>query len=200
MGRASNGNYIKLYRKLLENTDLWGKPDEVMIFIYCLLKAEWQDTINEDGKFIPRGSFIITLKEFAEANKMTVRHLRYTLLSLTLSRNLSHKRVGKRLMVTVVKYNEYQNRVTKSVTKSVTKNDSFLLNKKEKEREENSPPSLDEVTQFALEINSKTNPEKFFWYYQANGWPLDWKSKFHEWTTQDGKYEVKDEDDDIWES
>lgn len=49
-------------------------------------------------------------------------------------------------------------------------------------------PSLEDVILYAKEIGSKTDPEKFFQYYETRGWKLgndpvnDWKALFSKWS------------------
>ena len=49
------------------------------------------------------------------------------------------------------------------------------------------PPSLEEVTAYCMERNNSINPEKFFNYYEANGWKIgrakmkDWKACIRSW-------------------
>lgn len=49
------------------------------------------------------------------------------------------------------------------------------------------PPTLEEVKAYCLERNNSINPEKFFNYYEANGWKVgrgkmkDWKAAVRSW-------------------
>lgn len=51
----------------------------------------------------------------------------------------------------------------------------------------NSAPTLAQVTAYAEERNSKVDPERFFDYYQSQGWKCgnsditDWQAKFRSW-------------------
>ena len=49
------------------------------------------------------------------------------------------------------------------------------------------PPTLEEITAYCHERNNSINPEKFFNYYEANGWKVgrgkmkDWKAAVRNW-------------------
>jgi len=73
-----------------------------------------------------------------------------------------------------------------------------VVKKQKKPREKFVPPTLEEVRQFAEEemIGSKILPEKFYNYYESNGWKVgrnpmkNWKTKFKSWSIdeKDGTY------------
>jgi hypothetical protein len=104
--------------------------------------------------------------------------------------------------------NEQVNNICEShdnhmVNKDVNINSDIGLNKdvvkkEKKTREKFVPPTLEEVRQFAEEemIGSKILPEKFYNYYESNGWKVgrnpmkNWKTKFKSWSIdeKDGTY------------
>ena len=166
--------------------------------------ANWSDDGEYRSHKIPRGSFVKSLDEIAKDNKLTLQNTRTALKNLKNTGELTFIKVYRGLMITVVKYDEYQSANTYLTFNSHLSNtyNGFLpIKEKEEKKGKNvCPPSLDEVRQFALEINSKTNPEKFYYHCEANGWPKNWQAKFMEWTAQDGKYEPKGEEKRKWES
>ena len=223
MDEKGSQNYIKLDRQLLTHK-VFKNPLLLQLFIYCLLKAEWTPT-KYNGIDVPRGSFITTIKEIGADLKCSYKSVRVRLDKLGSGAigadlgadfgadfradSLKHEKVGNKLMVTVVHYDKWQGILEEKGRlwgrpwgrPDGGKNANLpIKEKKIKEGEEENSPTLDEVKVYAAEINSKTNPEKFFYHFEAHGWPKNWKAKFQEWTAQDGKYEVKSEDDDKWES
>jgi len=58
-----------------------------------------------------------------------------------------------------------------------------------KEKAGFSPPSLEQIQSYCTERGLVVNPEKFFYYYSANGWKVgdrkepmeDWRAKLEEW-------------------
>ena len=60
-------------------------------------------------------------------------------------------------------------------------------------------PTLKEVENYCLELESNVNPEKFFNYYTGNSWTLggrpinDWKALFRSWDKNEKKQPPKTE-------
>ena len=223
MDEKGSQNYIKLDRELLTHK-LLKKPLLLQLFIYCLLKANWTPT-KEDGIDIPRGSFLTTMAEIGADLKCSYKSVRMRLdeIGYSVTRadhradfradlgadSLKREKVGNKLMITVVHYDKWQgvleekgrDRGRPLGRPKRGKNTNLPIKEKEiKEGEEEIfPPTMEMVVAYAAEINSKTNPEKFFHHFEAHGWLKNWKAKFREWTAEDGKYEERKESDDIWE-
>ncbi len=55
------------------------------------------------------------------------------------------------------------------------------------------PPTYDEVSAYAMEINSSVNVDNFLDYYESNGWLVgknkmkDWKATFRRWSRENKK-------------
>lgn len=54
-------------------------------------------------------------------------------------------------------------------------------------------PTLEEITSYCLERNSRVDPKRFFDYYDANDWkgnngkPINWKQKLIAWETRENE-------------
>ena len=59
------------------------------------------------------------------------------------------------------------------------------VNKNRGSKAEFTPPTLEEVKEYCKERKSKIDAERFFNYYEANGWSniVDWKAKLRSWET-----------------
>lgn len=57
------------------------------------------------------------------------------------------------------------------------------------------PPTLEEVRSYCHERNSVVNPEKFFYYYERNGWMVG-KAKMKNWHAAIHTWELKEQDFD----
>jgi hypothetical protein len=74
-----------------------------------------------------------------------------------------------------------------------------VVKKQKKKREKFAPPTIEEIREFAETemIGSKILPEKFYNYYESNGWKVgrnpmkNWKTKFKSWSIdeKDGTYQ-----------
>lgn len=100
------GGYIKLHRKMLE-WEWYTDQNTFCVFLHCLFKANWKD-----GRFrgieVPRGSFITSLQSLSEELNMSVRSVRTALDHLKSTGELTSKSYPHWRMITVVKYNDYQ--------------------------------------------------------------------------------------------
>lgn len=76
---------------------------------------------------------------------------------------------------------------------------NHLVKKEKKTRKKFTPPTIEEVREFAETemIGSKILPEKFYNYYESNGWKVgrnpmkNWRTKFKSWSIdeKDGTYQ-----------
>ena len=63
-------------------------------------------------------------------------------------------------------------------------------------------PSLEEIKNYCIERKNNVNEEKFFNYYESNGWKVgknsmkDWKAAIRTW--EKNSFEIKKEDRVIW--
>ena len=106
------GNYIKIDRKILEWE--WYKNQHTKtVFLHCLLKAYCKDTKFE-GKTIPRGSFVTSIKHLSEELDLTADEIKTALKHLTKTGELTKQATNKYTVITVSNYESYQE-VTKQM-------------------------------------------------------------------------------------
>lgn len=106
------GSYIKIDRKILEWE--WYKNQHTKtVFLHCLLKAYWKDTKFE-GKIIPRGSFVTSVKRLSEELDLTADEIKTALKHLTKTGELTKQATNKFTVITVSNYDSYQE-VTKQM-------------------------------------------------------------------------------------
>ena len=131
MNEKGSQNFIKLDRRILDN-DIMKDPLSFQLFVYCILRAEWQ-TVNDKGVIVPRGSFMTTIREIAEDLGCTYINVKTRLRNLSKCESgyLSKLKIGRRLMVTVVKYNKWQGTVQVGVQVGVPNNASLPIKEKE---------------------------------------------------------------------
>lgn len=98
--------WIKLHSKFL-NWEWYHDKNTKILFIHCLLKANWKD-----GKFegieIPRGSFVTSRKKLAEELEISEQSVRTSIDKLKSTNEITTKATNKFTIVTVVNYEEYQ--------------------------------------------------------------------------------------------
>ncbi len=100
------GNYIKIDRKILEWE--WYRNEHTKnIFFHCLLKANWKDGRFE-GKIIPRGSFLTSVKKLSSELDLTEEEVRTALSHLVKTGELTKQTTNKYTVITVTNYALYQ--------------------------------------------------------------------------------------------
>lgn len=137
----------------------------------------------------------------------------------------ARSRAGKRSAEVRWKYNENNNTNennicydkdkdkdrTRTRTRTRTKTKTKTKNKRkerEKEKMEQSvqrltPPPIDEIKSFCVEIWGGVDPEEFFNYYQANGWKVgknrmkDWKACVLMWKKRNEKNQKNEKQDTL---
>ena len=131
MNEKGSQNFIKLDRKILDN-GIMKDPLSFQLFVYCILRAEWQ-TVNDKGVIVPRGSFMTTIREIADDLGCTYINVKTRLRNLSRLEYgyLSKSKIGRRLMITVVKYNKWQGAVQVTVPVGVPNSASLPIKEKE---------------------------------------------------------------------
>jgi len=98
--------FIKLYRKLAD----WGwyrDPNVLSVFIHILLLANWEDR-EWQGKIIKRGSFITSIEHLSAECGLSVRQMRTVLDKLLYTQEIDKQTTNRYTLITVIKYNDYQ--------------------------------------------------------------------------------------------
>lgn len=110
--------WIKLHNKFLK----WGwydKPEMVSLFIYLLLSANYQDK-EWHGITIKRGQTIIGTRKLPKIIGISRQTLRSSLTRLKSTREITLQPTRQFTIVTIVKYDEYQ-QVPEIVTLKATR-------------------------------------------------------------------------------
>ena len=103
---AGAGNWIKLHRSLLES-DIWGDPSLVTLWIWCLLRANHRDR-EFQGRIIRRGSFVTGRHQAAQELGYSGGKVLRGLDRLE-SRGMITRQANNRFtIVTICKYESYQ--------------------------------------------------------------------------------------------
>ena len=94
----------------------WYKnPNVFRVFIHCLLKANHKDNKFE-GKIIPRGSLATSYDSIAQDLKLSRQEVRTAIKKLKDTKEVVTNSTPRWLLVTFVKYNDYQGRDAKNNT------------------------------------------------------------------------------------
>ena len=75
-----NESWIKLHTKFL-NWEWYKDSNTKSVFLHCILKANWKDGKFE-SYYIPRGSFVTSVKKLSEELKLSTQCIRTSLKKL----------------------------------------------------------------------------------------------------------------------
>lgn len=108
--------WIKLHRSLTE-WEWFNKSEMVHIFIYLLLKASYEDKLWQ-GKKIKRGQVITTRKAMSIDLGLSEQTIRTCLERLVASKEIKTKATNKYTLITICKYDSYQDKMEVSDNES----------------------------------------------------------------------------------
>lgn len=126
--------YIKIHRKLI-NWEWYSNKNDRLVWLHCLLKANWNDGYFE-GKKIPRGSFATSYKNLAKEIGISMQQLRTSLNHLKSTHNLTHETNKQFSIITINNYDLYQatnKQDNKRLTNEQQTINNNIRNKEEKE-------------------------------------------------------------------
>ena len=115
----SDNEYIKLYRKLI-NWEWYSDPNTKVVFLHCLLKANWKPT-SWHGVEMDRGEFIQSIYNMSKETGLSVRQIRTAISHLIDTNSVTIRKVGKYRVINVSKYIDYQASDTKNAPKLTSK-------------------------------------------------------------------------------
>lgn len=98
--------FIKLYKKMLK-WEWYDDPNTKILFIHCLLRANWQE-VDWHGFTLKPGQFITSIASLSKETKLSARQVRVALDHLIMTGEVTNKSFNKFRIITVVKWGEYQ--------------------------------------------------------------------------------------------
>ena len=106
MDDIQNGNYIRIYRKIMR-WEWYTNGNTMRVFFHLLLNANWKDG-RYRGYEIPRGSLVVGRKKLAKELKMSEQSVRTALEHLKSTNEITTKTTNRFTIVTLVNYDNYQ--------------------------------------------------------------------------------------------
>ena len=98
--------FILLYRQITE-WEWYQNPNTFRVFLHCLLMANFADGRFE-GQDIKRGQFVTSLPSLSKQTRLSIQQVRTALDHLKSTGEITDKAYPKYRVITVVKYDEYQ--------------------------------------------------------------------------------------------
>lgn len=99
-------SYIKIDRRILE-WEWYQNEHTKNVFLHCLLKANWKDG-KWEGKKIPRGSFVTSVKKLSSELNLTEDEIKTALKHLIKTGEITKQTTNKYSVITVSNYDLYQ--------------------------------------------------------------------------------------------
>ena len=102
-----SGRFIKLFEQITK----WGwyqNGNTFRLFIHLLLKANFDDSVFE-GRPVLRGQVVTSVNRLSKELKLSVREIRTALTHLISTNEVTTLSYSKYTVITIVKYNEFQN-------------------------------------------------------------------------------------------
>lgn len=103
---GTQAGFILLYRQITE-WEWYQNPNTFRVFLHCLLMANYTDGRFE-GKEVKRGQLVTSLPSLADQTKLSIQQVRTALNHLKSTGEITDKAYSKYRVITVVKYNDYQ--------------------------------------------------------------------------------------------
>ena len=140
----TEGGFIKIDRNMLR----WrwvSTPNTAYIFILLLLKANYKD-VEFKGMTIHRGQLVTSIQSLANQCSLTTNQVRTALDHLISTGEITSKAYSKFRVITIPKYNEYQDNPSKNPVKTQSEpsqnpgKPQQVKNNKNIKKERNIPP------------------------------------------------------------
>ena len=163
--------FILLYRQITE-WEWYQNPNTFRVFLHCLLMANFTEGKFE-GITVERGQFVTSLPTLSKQTRLTIQQVRTALDHLKSTGEITDRAYSKFRVITVVKYNEYQqdNRQDNSqstgnqqadnrqstVNQQQYKNNNNGIREKEEQHHHQEPPESFLLDDEAMKIQSDHN-------------------------------------------
>lgn len=127
--------WIALHRQFVE-WEWFDKPEMVQLFIYLLISATHDDT-QWRGIDVKRGQVITSLEKISSATSLSVRTIRTCLNRLISTNEITSETTNQYRLITVCKYDKYQELSTTSDKRNDKQNDRQSVKRATSKRQAN---------------------------------------------------------------
>ena len=111
--------FIVLQRKIIK-WEWWDNPNVAHLFLHLLLSANYEEK-QWHGQIIKRGQLITGLKKLSENTGLSVRIIRTCLKRLKSTGEITNQSTNRFRIITIIKYNDYQDKKEKPTSKMTSK-------------------------------------------------------------------------------
>ena len=189
--RQENNGFITLSRQLLD----WRFaqfPYALALWVHLIMRANWRDGWFM-GERIPRGSLATSMASLAEQTGMEVHTVRKWLKRFEEDGQITRKTTNRFTIINITNYRAFQDIPEEWYSKQRSEQNGEQSSNQDSEQtgEQSSNnrtkkqvfirPSLDDVREYIAQNYLPVDPERFFDYYEANGWKISGKSQMKDW-------------------
>ncbi len=127
--------WISLYRKFL-NWQWYKDKNTKIVFIHLLLKANYEDKLWKKI-VIKRGQLVTTIAELSDELQLTNQQTRSCLDKLKSTNEITIKSTNKYSLITILKYNDFQNTIALYNKQNINQNNKQITNEQQTNQQAN---------------------------------------------------------------
>lgn len=205
------GGFVKDYRSKLD-WEWFTDPKTAHLWEYICLRVNYEPS-RFRGIEIRRGEMLESIKTISKNTGLSEKNVRTALEHLKSTGEVACKPTRYGLLINAIKYAHFQSQERETGTQTGTQPEyevamkwqgsgnevaTYKENKEYKEiKKERSvygsfaPPTREELQDYIRETGSSVDPDRFFDYYENNGWktgktPMqDWRATVRSWEKRD---------------
>lgn len=177
-----NNGWVKLFRSTRE-WEWYGDYAVLTLWIHILLEANYAEK-QWQGVVVGVGEMATSVAKLAFETGLSVQQTRTALKKLESTNEITCKTTNKYTLIRVNKWDEYQtnNKQTTNNPTNEQQQDKNIRRKEDKNiyNMRFKKPTIDEIRAYCQERKNAVDPEKFWNYYESNGWKVG-KNPMKDW-------------------
>ena len=205
------GGFVKDYRSKLD-WEWFTDPKTAHLWEYICLRVNYEPS-RFRGIEIRRGEMLESIKTISKNTGLSEKNVRTALEHLKSTGEVACKPTRYGLLINAIKYAHFQSQERETGTQTGTQPEYEVAGKwqgsgnevatykeskeyKEIKKERSvygsfAPPTREELQDYIRETGSSVDPDRFFDYYENNGWktgktPMqDWRATVRSWEKRD---------------
>lgn len=140
--------WITLHRKIL-NWQWYHNTNVFRVFMHLLLNANYEDKYW-NGIVIKRGQVVTSIRNISKETGLSIQHTRTAITNLQKTKEITIKTTNKYSLVTIEKYNDYQNKSVENNTQINTQKFDELTNKQHTSQQQHNNKQYNNINSINL--------------------------------------------------
>ena len=167
--------WITLHRKIL-NWQWYHNTNVFRVFMHLLLNANYEDKYW-NGIIIKRGQVVTSIRNISKETGLSIQHTRTAITNLQKTKEITIKTTNKYSLVTIEKYNDYQNKSVENNTQINTQKFDELTNKQHTSQQQHNNKQYNNINSINLnkekELKLFDSGDDFYKYLIEQGYTED---------------------------